>query len=48
MPALPAGPGGCGGDGLALRLAVLSALRALAAEGPVLLVADDLQWLDSA
>ncbi|WP_307839765.1 ATP-binding protein, partial [Streptomyces sp. MBT49] len=35
-------------DGLALRLAVLSALRALAAEGPVLLVADDLQWLDSA
>ncbi|WP_069770112.1 helix-turn-helix transcriptional regulator [Streptomyces sp. LUP30] len=35
-------------DGLALRLAVLSALRALAAAGPVLLVADDLQWLDSA
>ncbi|MFJ8111963.1 ATP-binding protein [Streptomyces sp. NPDC096132] len=35
-------------DGLALRLAVLSALRALAASGPVLLVADDLQWLDSA
>jgi DNA-binding CsgD family transcriptional regulator/DNA polymerase III delta prime subunit len=35
-------------DGLALRLAVLSALRALAATGPVLLVADDLQWLDSA
>ncbi|MFF8593373.1 AAA family ATPase [Streptomyces sp. NPDC015220] len=35
-------------DGLALRLAVLSALRALAAKGPVLLVADDLQWLDSA
>ncbi|MEU6099312.1 helix-turn-helix transcriptional regulator [Streptomyces flaveolus] len=35
-------------DGLALRLAVLSALRALAAEGPVLLVADDLQWLDPA
>ncbi|WP_428935745.1 helix-turn-helix transcriptional regulator [Streptomyces sp. ACT015] len=35
-------------DGLALRLAVLSALRALAAEGPVLIVADDLQWLDSA
>ncbi|MFC4498054.1 MULTISPECIES: ATP-binding protein [Streptomyces] len=35
-------------DGLALRLAVLSALRALAAEGPVLLVADDMQWLDSA
>ncbi|MCX4765882.1 AAA family ATPase [Streptomyces sp. NBC_01275] len=35
-------------DGLALRLAVLSALRALAAERPVLLVADDLQWLDSA
>ncbi|MFE2261256.1 ATP-binding protein [Streptomyces griseosporeus] len=35
-------------DGLALRLAVLSALRALAADGPVLLVADDLQWLDAA
>ncbi len=35
-------------DGLALRLAVLSALRALAAEGPVLIVADDLQWLDAA
>ncbi|MFE9674882.1 AAA family ATPase [Streptomyces sp. NPDC006259] len=35
-------------DGLALRLAVLSALRALAADRPVLLVADDMQWLDSA
>lgn len=35
-------------DGLALRLAVLSVLRALAAKGPVLLVADDLQWLDTA
>ncbi|MFI5686671.1 AAA family ATPase [Streptomyces sp. NPDC051636] len=35
-------------DGLALRLAVLSALRALAAEGTVLVVADDLQWLDPA
>ncbi|MGW0710095.1 helix-turn-helix transcriptional regulator [Streptomyces sp. NPDC002643] len=35
-------------DGLALRLAVLSALRALAAKGPVLIVADDLQWLDPA
>ncbi|WP_042164313.1 LuxR family transcriptional regulator [Streptomyces sp. NBRC 110035] len=35
-------------DGLALRLAVLSTLRALATEGPVLVVADDLQWLDSA
>ncbi|CAL9596097.1 AAA family ATPase [Streptomyces sp. enrichment culture] len=35
-------------DGLALRLAVLSVLRALAAQGPVLVVADDLQWLDSA
>ncbi|WP_328767760.1 helix-turn-helix transcriptional regulator [Streptomyces sp. NBC_00286] len=34
-------------DGLALRLAVLSVLRALAARGPVLLVADDLQWLDA-
>lgn len=35
-------------DGLALRLAVLSALRALATDGPVLVVADDLQWLDAA
>ncbi|MFE5814493.1 AAA family ATPase [Streptomyces sp. NPDC056479] len=35
-------------DGLALRLAVLSALRALADSGPVLVVADDLQWLDPA
>ncbi|MGW2717490.1 ATP-binding protein [Streptomyces sp. NPDC001492] len=35
-------------DGLALRLAVLSALRALAERGPVLVVADDLQWLDPA
>ncbi|MGX4689036.1 helix-turn-helix transcriptional regulator [Streptomyces sp. JNUCC 63] len=35
-------------DGLALRLAVLSALRALAAKGPVLVVANDLQWLDPA
>ncbi|WP_327727152.1 AAA family ATPase [Streptomyces sp. NBC_00487] len=35
-------------DGLALRLAVLSTLRALAAKGPVLIVADDLQWLDPA
>ncbi|MFG2375182.1 ATP-binding protein [Streptomyces sp. NPDC048504] len=35
-------------DGLALRLAVLSALRALAADGPVFVVADDLQWLDPA
>lgn len=35
-------------DGLALRLAVLSVLRALARKGPVLVVADDLQWLDAA
>ncbi|EGX59646.1 LuxR family transcriptional regulator [Streptomyces zinciresistens K42] len=35
-------------DGLALRLAVLSALRALAEAGPVLVVVDDLQWLDPA
>ncbi|MEV5464368.1 AAA family ATPase [Streptomyces griseoincarnatus] len=35
-------------DGLALRLAVLSTLRALSSEGPVLVVADDLQWLDPA
>ncbi|MEU9451549.1 AAA family ATPase [Streptomyces sp. NPDC048277] len=31
---------------LAVRLAVLDALRALAATGPVLLVVDGLQWLD--
>nr|WP_151769974.1 LuxR family transcriptional regulator [Streptomyces abyssomicinicus] len=37
-----------GHHGLALRLAVLAAFRALAAEGPVLVVADDLQWLDRA
>ncbi|MFF7216153.1 AAA family ATPase [Streptomyces sp. NPDC008238] len=35
-------------DGLALRLAVLSVLRALAADGPVLIVVDDLQWMDPA
>lgn len=35
-------------DGLALRLAVLSVLRALAARGPVLIVVDDLQWMDPA
>ncbi|MFH8367384.1 AAA family ATPase [Streptomyces sp. NPDC018031] len=34
------------GDGLALRLAVLSVFRALAARSPVLLVADDMQWVD--
>lgn len=31
---------------LAVRLAVLDVLRALAADGPVLLVVDGLQWLD--
>ncbi|MEU4092475.1 AAA family ATPase [Streptomyces sp. NPDC026673] len=35
-------------DGLALRLAVLSVLRALAAGGPVVIVVDDLQWMDPA
>jgi DNA-binding CsgD family transcriptional regulator len=35
-------------DGLALRLAVLSVLRTLAARGPVLVVADELQWMDPA
>ncbi|MFF6994404.1 AAA family ATPase [Streptomyces sp. NPDC008313] len=35
-------------DGLALRLAVLSVFRSLAARGPLLIVADDLQWLDPA
>ncbi|WP_307826537.1 AAA family ATPase [Streptomyces pactum] len=35
------------GDGLALRLAVLSVVRALAARSPVLLVADDMQWVDA-
>ncbi|WP_431773375.1 AAA family ATPase [Streptomyces cucumeris] len=34
-------------DGLALRLAVLSVFRALAGRGPVLVVADDLQWMDA-
>ncbi|MFK0152039.1 AAA family ATPase, partial [Streptomyces sp. NPDC090493] len=41
--------GGAPADGrglLAVRVAVLDALRALAAEGPVLLVVDGLQWLD--
>ncbi|MEV5529145.1 helix-turn-helix transcriptional regulator [Streptomyces prunicolor] len=33
-------------DRLALRVAVLDALRTLAATGPVLLVLDGLQWLD--
>ncbi|CAM5277832.1 helix-turn-helix transcriptional regulator [Streptomyces griseorubiginosus] len=33
-------------DRLALRVAVLDTLRALAASGPVLLVVDDVQWLD--
>jgi DNA-binding CsgD family transcriptional regulator len=33
-------------DGLALRLAVLSVVRRLAARGPVLIVADDIQWMD--
>ncbi|MGW2698664.1 AAA family ATPase [Streptomyces sp. NPDC001340] len=33
---------------LALRLAVLSALRALAARGPVLLAVDDVPWMDQA
>lgn len=42
------GENSLGRDGLALRLAVLSVLRALAADGPVLVVADDLQWLDPA
>ncbi|MFI1849892.1 AAA family ATPase [Streptomyces sp. NPDC020480] len=50
-PADPAeqhdGHGGHGGhDGLTLRLAVLSVLRALAERAPVLLVVDDLQWMD--
>ncbi|MFC8436069.1 ATP-binding protein [Streptomyces sp. NPDC057253] len=35
-----------GRDRLALRVAVLDTLRALASTGPVLLVLDDLQWLD--
>ncbi|MER6493921.1 helix-turn-helix transcriptional regulator [Streptomyces griseorubiginosus] len=33
-------------DRLALRVAVLDTLRALASTGPVLLVVDDVQWLD--
>lgn len=35
-----------GHDRLALRVAVLDTLRALASTGPVLLVVDDVQWLD--
>ncbi|MDQ0760561.1 AAA family ATPase [Streptomyces canus] len=35
-----------GRNRLALRVAVLDALRALASTGPVLMVVDDLQWLD--
>ena len=35
-----------GRDRLALRVAVLDTLRALASTGPLLLVVDDLQWLD--
>jgi DNA-binding CsgD family transcriptional regulator len=34
-------------DRLAVRLAVLYLLRRLAADGPVLLVVDDLQWVDA-
>ncbi|MGY5013540.1 AAA family ATPase [Streptomyces sp. 900105755] len=45
--ALLRGGGPADGRGLlALRVAVLDALRALAADGPVLLVVDGLQWLD--
>ncbi|WP_431044792.1 AAA family ATPase [Streptomyces sp. P1-3] len=45
--ALTGRPGGVAQhDGLALRLAVLSVFRALAARTPVSLVADDLQWMD--
>jgi DNA-binding CsgD family transcriptional regulator len=35
-------------DALALRLAVLSVLRALAARNPVFVVVDDLNWMDPA
>ncbi|MGW2857357.1 AAA family ATPase, partial [Streptomyces sp. NPDC001215] len=35
-----------GRSSLAVRVAVLDVLRALAANGPVVLVLDDLQWLD--
>ncbi|MFE5033616.1 AAA family ATPase [Streptomyces sp. NPDC056683] len=45
--ALLRGGGPADGRGLlAVRVAVLDALRALAADGPVLLVVDGLQWLD--
>ncbi|MEV0808951.1 AAA family ATPase [Micromonospora sp. NPDC050200] len=36
------------GDKLAIRLAVLELLRELANHGPVVLVLDDLQWIDTA
>ncbi|MDT0467785.1 helix-turn-helix transcriptional regulator [Streptomyces gibsoniae] len=45
--ALMYGPEPANGRGsLAVRVAVLDVLRALAATGPVVLVLDDLQWLD--
>ncbi|MER6219111.1 AAA family ATPase [Streptomyces sp900105755] len=45
--ALLRGGGPADGRGLlAVRVAVLDALRALAADGPVLVVVDGLQWLD--
>ncbi|MFD8816875.1 ATP-binding protein, partial [Streptomyces sp. NPDC059627] len=45
--ALLRGGGPADGRGLlGVRVAVLDALRALAADGPVLLVVDGLQWLD--
>ncbi|MFE9256624.1 AAA family ATPase [Streptomyces sp. NPDC006879] len=36
-----------GRDGVALRLAFVEVLRSLAAEAPVLIVADNAQWLDA-
>ncbi|WUS99006.1 AAA family ATPase [Streptomyces sp. NBC_00708] len=43
----PAGAGpGTGRDALVLRLAVRKVLAALATTGPLLLVVDDVQWLD--
>jgi hypothetical protein len=44
---LRAGPSGVPPEPHAIALGVLNGLRALAAEGPVLLAVDDIQWLDA-
>jgi len=47
IPRESAAPGGSGVAGDPIRLSVLRLLAGLAAEGPLLLVADDLQWADA-